>query len=154
LRDPTPAAGEGGEEAPVHHRRAHRGEAARTDVDRQRDEVGGGVVDQAGERAALPYALDHRVDLLGIAHVADLVLDAAAVRRRGRKLGHGLLQHGFAPAADVHRRAVCDEAARELLAEPGAATGDQDSFALQGVGADRSASKCPSWSFLREVRPG
>jgi len=78
-----------------------------------------GVVDQSGERAALPDPLDHCFDLVGFANVADVLFHRAAMRsRRGQTLPRQI-EHRRSATADVNRRAMGAERARQLLAEAG-----------------------------------
>jgi CxxC motif-containing protein (DUF1111 family) len=101
-----------------------------------RDEVRAGIVDQAGERAALPEVHDHGVHRLGVADVHHPVFGGAA--RAPGDLRAGVGQYLLAPAADRHMRAMRGEADRHLLAEAGASACHQDALTLQDVAAERA----------------
>jgi hypothetical protein len=73
---------------------------------------------------------------VGFAHVADVVLHAAAVLRGGAQFVDRGLQHAFTPATDEDRGAMGDEVARQFLAEPGATARDEDALAGEHVGAE------------------
>ncbi len=102
-------------------------EAARRQVLGSGDEIAGGVVDEAGERAIAENLLDHRFDRGGVADVDAVACDASAMRLH--KLGGGRVADALAPAADRDLGAEAEELLGHRLAEPRAAAGDEDFLA-------------------------
>src|SRR5262249_36674464 len=107
-------------------------EAARGQVLGARDEVARGVVQEAGERAAIvPDRLHHCVDRLSVADVDSAGLHRAAVLCR--QLARGFLQRVLPAPADVDLGAQLEVPRRHLAAEARAAAGDEDALALENV---------------------
>jgi hypothetical protein len=79
--------------------------------------------------------LDHGFDLVGFAHVAQVVPCAAAVLRYRLQLCHRALQHGLATATNEYGCALAYKLAGKFLAKAGASTSDQDPFAGQRIRA-------------------
>ena len=102
-------------------------EPARRQVLGARDEIAGGVVDEAGERAFAENLLDHRFDCGGVADVDAVARDAPAMRFH--ELVGGRVADALAPAADGDFGAEAKEPLGHRSAEPGAAAGDEDFFA-------------------------
>jgi len=104
-------------------------ERARREALGRRDEVAGGVVDEAGEATSLlPERLDHLLDGAGIADVDAEGVDAALGKLFAPRLG-GRVAHRLAAAADRDVGAEAEEALGHRLAEAGAAAGDEDALA-------------------------
>src|SRR4029079_15228942 len=103
------------------------------------DEVAGGVVDEAAERAGLvPDSLHHRIDGLRIADVDRLGADAAA------ELLGGLLQHRSAAAGDPDLGAERNVFRGDFLAQAGAAAGDEDALTLEKAFPEHVRSRIES----------
>ena len=129
-RQPALAAFKRGQEGAAEHRIGNGIETARRQVFGPADEIAGGIIDQAGQGAAIgPDAFDHGGDRVRIADVAGLRHHAAAMGRH--QVGGGLFQHAAAPAADIDRGAQQQESLGHHLAKAGAAAGDQDALARQ-----------------------
>ncbi len=93
------------------------------------DEIAGGVVDEAGEGSIAENLLDHRFDRGRVADVDAVACDASAMRLH--ELRGGLIADALAPAADRDLGAKLKELLGHRLAEPGAAAGNEDFFALE-----------------------
>ena len=110
------------------------------------DEIAGGVVDQASSGPLGPDRLDHRLDRLGIADVADLGLDLAA--GSPPSLAAAAVSTSSRRPQITEPRAQLQEAPAHGEAEAGAAAGDQDALALQKIGLEharpRAALGAPS----------
>ena len=109
----------------------HRAEPLRGDLVGVGQELAAGVVDQHVEApVALAHRVEHRVDLLGLAHVA-LEREALAARRLDRRARLG--ERLRAAAADRDRRARCRQRVDDRPADAGAAAGHQRDRAGVGV---------------------
>ncbi|KAF0960804.1 hypothetical protein MLGJGCBP_05923 [Rhodococcus sp. T7] len=70
------------------------------------------------------------------AHIDGLPVDRT--RPGDGRLRRGFLEYGGTAAPQVDFGAVVDEVARDAAAEPGAAAGDEDALAREGVGGEGS----------------
>src|SRR6516162_2879984 len=104
-------------------------EPARRQVLGAGDEITGGVVDEAGERAFAENLLDHRLDRGGVADVDAVARDTPAMRLH--QFRGGLLADALAPAADGDLGPEAEEPLGHRLAEPCAAAGDEDLLACE-----------------------
>jgi hypothetical protein len=95
------------------------------------DEVSGSVVDEYIERGMFPDSVDHRFDGVEIADVAWKGLNCAS--GGGHEFGCGLLEDGFAAAADVDSCTEFEEALSHAFAEARASPGDEDAFAVEEI---------------------
>src|ERR1700733_923589 len=123
--DPTLTSRERDVKAAVHDGRGDGPKATWAEVFGGSDEVGGRVVDETGERAALPDREHHALDLLRVPNVADVGRDRMRRPEDGYLPGRRF-QHLRTPAADVHERALGDERLTDLLAQPAAAAGHEN----------------------------
>jgi hypothetical protein len=95
------------------------------------EEIAGSVIDQDIQRPRIPDLLDHQLDGIALAHIANKAADFA--RCAVSQLAAGLLQD-FAPAAaDVNRCAELQKALSHRAAQASAASGDQNAFALEQI---------------------
>ena len=98
-------------------------------------EVAGGVVHQARERPELLLQVgDRGLDRVRVSHVGARPRGAAA------ELSDRLLQGGGPPTQDAHAGSGVVEGLDHGAAQPGAASGDEEGLAVQGVAGEHEGS--------------
>src|SRR5204862_4072725 len=105
-------------------------EAVRRQVLRRADEVAGGVVDEAAERAVfVPDPLHHGIDRRGIADIDNMGTHATAVLRS--ELARRVFQDTAAAPGDPQVGAEPQVAGGDLLAQAGAAARDENALTFE-----------------------
>ena len=102
------------------------------------EEIAGSVIDQHIQRPSIPDLPDHLLDGITLAHIADITANLA--RSAVSQLAAGLLQHIRSAPADVNRRAELQKALRHRASQAGAASGNQNTFALEQIWLEHFAS--------------
>jgi hypothetical protein len=103
-RDPAFSGRKRDVEAAIHHRRRDGAKPSRTEILGRSNEIGGRVVDEAGQRTLGPNPVHHCLDLIGVPDVADM--RRRRLRSVRRNLGGGVLERLGASSADMHFRAL------------------------------------------------
>jgi hypothetical protein len=98
---------------------------------RRGDEVAGRVVDERIESPHSPERLNCRLDLTGVANIADVPGDSS--RKLARELRYRFLEHVLSAAADHHRRAQFEKASAHALTKTGTAAGDEYALSAQKI---------------------
>ncbi len=107
------------------------------------DEVAGGIVDKAVQRAVFPDLVGHRLDRLGVANIDGVGDYGAAVR--GHHCFGALFEDRAAAAANYHFGAEFEKAFAHGSAETGASTSHQNAFAGEEVGTEHAARPLFGW---------
>src|SRR5260370_23050801 len=129
LFEPPPATGQSDVKRSHQHDADHCFKSPKGELLRPRNEVAGSVVDKNIERTVIPDLVNHGFNASAITHVTNKRLDRAP-GCPAKFLG-GLVQHLLATSADVEGGPKFKAALAHAFAQPGCASGNEDSFAGQ-----------------------